>query len=327
MMKEQQTEEDALLRRYLLGELNEEQRNEIEQRMIEEDDYFTQASIAEEELMSDYARGELTPAERPEFESRFLRHPGQRQRVILATALVNRAREAKAEFSLPQAESINRVSLWQRCKSFFTFHRFALQLSVAAALMICIAGVGWLLSENAGLKQQLRAAEGYRQESNELRRQLAEQQQQNEATTSQLAEEKTRRTAVEEKMAALKGTKAAISPSPLPTVVALLLKPNLVRSEGDAMTATLSNKVEVLRLQIVLESNDYKTYRAELKNYNETLFKRDGLRPRGANRLILDVPAARLNGGDYLLEINGSNVGKEYEKVRGYSFKIVKRDY
>lgn len=77
-------EEEFLLRRYLLGELGEDEQESVEERFVTDRDFKERALVVEDELVEDYLSGNLTEAEGASFASHFLSTPEQRRRVKLA---------------------------------------------------------------------------------------------------------------------------------------------------------------------------------------------------------------------------------------------------
>lgn len=80
-------EEDRLLRRYLLGELDEPEQERIEERFIADGGFRERALIAEEELVEDYLARRLSEADGELFVGRFLSTPEQRQKLQIAASL------------------------------------------------------------------------------------------------------------------------------------------------------------------------------------------------------------------------------------------------
>jgi hypothetical protein len=66
--------DDALLTRYLLGELPENECDRIEQDCLTDDQLFEQLQAIEAELTDDYVRGVLRGPKRRQFEKRILTH-------------------------------------------------------------------------------------------------------------------------------------------------------------------------------------------------------------------------------------------------------------
>lgn len=80
-------DDEDFLRRYLLGEVSEEERSRWEEQLFTDDESFHQTVTAEYDLVDEYVRGELSQEDRQRFEDRLLRTTAQRDRVRLAEAV------------------------------------------------------------------------------------------------------------------------------------------------------------------------------------------------------------------------------------------------
>src|SRR5512133_1807767 len=80
---------EALIARYLLGELPEEQQAEIEDRAFADKQYLASITAVENDLIDEYVRNELRGVERQRFEKQFLASAERRKRVEFARALAN----------------------------------------------------------------------------------------------------------------------------------------------------------------------------------------------------------------------------------------------
>src|SRR5262245_62904407 len=80
-------EEVILIRRYLLGEIAEQDRNLIEVRLLTDPQYFNQLVRVEDELTDQYVRCELSQHEREMFESHFMNAMERREDVAFTLAL------------------------------------------------------------------------------------------------------------------------------------------------------------------------------------------------------------------------------------------------
>lgn len=148
-------EEDLLLKRFLLGELSEGERGEVEERLFADPEYFRQFRAAEDELTDEYLYGDLDAAERDRFESFFLTTPERRESFRVAKALkryiAKNADASAAELAVAPApaETTSRTDAVSRPEkqSFFDFLRLpALRFSLAAAAVLIVVAVGlWLL--------------------------------------------------------------------------------------------------------------------------------------------------------------------------------------
>src|SRR5262245_36490060 len=86
-----ETAKDQRLIRYLVGQLSEAERTDVEDRYFADDALFEYLSAIETELIDAYIRAELSPANRAHFEQRFLGSPRPRARIGLARRLHERA--------------------------------------------------------------------------------------------------------------------------------------------------------------------------------------------------------------------------------------------
>lgn len=80
-------DDDVLLRRYLLGELGEEERGTTEERLLADDDFFELAEAVEGDLLAAFARQELGSEERRRMIRRLASSRTGHARLALAQAL------------------------------------------------------------------------------------------------------------------------------------------------------------------------------------------------------------------------------------------------
>lgn len=78
---------DELLRRYLLGRLETEERDLLEERLLREADLLEEAEAVEADLLDDYAHGRLAPEERQQLAHRLASSPRGRERLALVQDL------------------------------------------------------------------------------------------------------------------------------------------------------------------------------------------------------------------------------------------------
>jgi hypothetical protein len=75
------------IRRYLLGQLSDEEQQKIEDRLMTENDFFEELEISKDEIVEEYCAGELTTKERDWLEQHFLVSPEGELRRRFALAL------------------------------------------------------------------------------------------------------------------------------------------------------------------------------------------------------------------------------------------------
>ena len=116
------TAESSRARRYLLGDVSEDERDAIEQEYFADDRALERMEAAEEELAEDYLANRLGADDRGRFERHYLSAPQHRRRVETIRALTAAGSRTPA-----------RASAW-------TLPRAAI---AAAALLAVAAGVWW----------------------------------------------------------------------------------------------------------------------------------------------------------------------------------------
>lgn len=132
-------QDQAKVRQYLLGHLSDEEQQEIERRLMTEDDLFEELEISKGELIEEYVSRELSEDERRWFESHYLSSPEGRQRHTFTIALNCLPRPALTP---------ERPNLLERVQSFLQKWRWAVGIAVPAALVIAI-GIGLALSRRS----------------------------------------------------------------------------------------------------------------------------------------------------------------------------------
>lgn len=108
---------------YLLGTLPPDRLEEIEQRILTDDDFHEEVEIAEEELLDSYAQGKLVGQERQLFEAYFLASPLRQERLKFAIAFQKKLNRDPRTVVSPFRNPI-------------IFYRYALAASVLLAAVL-----------------------------------------------------------------------------------------------------------------------------------------------------------------------------------------------
>lgn len=318
-----------------MGELSEEVQEQVERRLLSEDDYFEELLISEEELADDFVGERLDDAESAKFSRRFLSVPELRQEVRFAKALRRRAAEYK--HAAPQQQTERPPPFFVTLIAFL--RRPAVGFSMAAALLLAVCAALWLAAQNRGLREQveeLRAratATPAPTPQPGLLEQLASERERSEELAARLKSEQEQRAEAERKLEEAR----VRQPKPQPNraqgsalVAAFTLSPGLVRGAGEGMKklSVPQGDGRVL-LRLDLATDDYSTYRATLKTLEGTqLLSASNLRARGASgrrTVAFNVPAAKLTPAhDYEISLDGKSASGEYEDVGTYNFRVVR---
>ncbi len=128
--------DQARVRQYLLGHLTEEEQQNIEERLMLEDDLFEELEISKGELIEEYCAGELTEPESRWFGQHYLASPEGRQRHTFALALQCMKRP------VPEPQPL---TLSERLGAFLQKWRWTVAVAVPAVVVIAI-GIGLQVS-------------------------------------------------------------------------------------------------------------------------------------------------------------------------------------
>lgn len=119
---EELDDEQRLIRRYLLGQLGPE-REQVEERMLADPDYFDRVLMVEEGLFEDFAFGDMSAPERESFKEHLLSSPRQVKKLEIAKALKSFTGTAR------------RPGAWWT-GPFTTEHKLGAALALAALLLL-----------------------------------------------------------------------------------------------------------------------------------------------------------------------------------------------
>ncbi|MEK6279564.1 MAG: hypothetical protein AABN95_04350 [Acidobacteriota bacterium] len=124
------------IRRYLLGQLTDDEQSTIEQRLLTEDEFFEEMEVTKDELVEDYLAKQLTKEEAGWFEQNFLVSPEGKQRQGFAKAL-NRY---VIDHRLPAQQ---KLTLAQRFVAFWNSQPGLLRAAGAMAIVVIVVGIFW----------------------------------------------------------------------------------------------------------------------------------------------------------------------------------------
>lgn len=137
-----ETVSDALLRAFLLGKIDDDERERIESLFLTDSQERERVLSAEQDLIEDYLEDGLTLEDKQKFISLYARTPEQRQKLRITKSIKDWAiRETAA---LPQTGM--KISIWTRLRArSWRKPVFVIPIAVAALIALVIA-VAWLNS-------------------------------------------------------------------------------------------------------------------------------------------------------------------------------------
>lgn len=141
-MKDETGITEALLRQYLLGNVDDEERQRVESLFLTDSNMRERLLAIEQDLIEDYLEDSLTPADKQSFLLHYAQTPKQQRELRITKSIKDRAlAEALSQTTPP---TITGVPAWLRMKPAFV-------VPVAVAIIIAIVVVVWLNSGNKRL--------------------------------------------------------------------------------------------------------------------------------------------------------------------------------
>jgi len=120
-------------RRYLLGQLTDDEEQKLEERLLSEDDFFREVELTKDELAQEYVSGELTGKERKWLQENFLASPEGKQRHEFAKTFEQYVRNHPAQLA-------KRLSLIERLRKLWnTQPQLVTAASTTAVLVIAVS--------------------------------------------------------------------------------------------------------------------------------------------------------------------------------------------
>jgi hypothetical protein len=298
--------DEVLIRRFLLGDLSEEDRNPIEDEYLSSPERFEQFLAVENDLVDAYIRGELTQGENRKFETGYLGTLERREKVEFARALNVASAQAK-EISPDRSNSF-----WRRLLDALSIQeRMPRWILVASLLGLAAIGSLFILRDHtlrAGVKlAQVQQAE-IQHEVGALRQQIAEI---GSASASPAH-------------GGQQAPGASSSARQGESVVALSLVPGGVRGSGASLPSLHLPRVQLL---LILDQDDYKVYVAELQTADgKRVLQSNALRSQDREGKMLvswRIPAHAVQPGDYIVQLKGLNEHGGFEDVQSYTFRAL----
>lgn len=304
-------ESEILIRRYLLSSVSEGEREQVETRIMTDDDFFQQVNLVEDELVEEYLDEDLTLAERGRFEETFLCAPERQYKLRFTKALrIHAAKTAK-----------ERVSHFEPAKppwheavfGLFNVSRPVLAYSLASALLLLAGGGAWMLVQTTGLRKEIYGLQAQQQnsaaEAFRLRALFERERARADQIAGLLLEAQGKRVL----------TQTAMVSQPWFTLAA-----GAQRSSHSYQSIDIKREAILVGLRLDLAENWKDTYRAVLLSGEKEILSRSNLRAAVSEKEIVisfSVPAADLPGGYCEIRLYGS---VEDEVLETYSFRVIR---
>lgn len=319
------SDDEGLMTRYLLGELPEVDKAQVEERFLRDYEYFERLRAVEEELNDGYAQGELSEREREQFEQRLSASPEWRERVEFARALSLVGSGRPEATTAPAGVRGESVPWWKSLSGFPGARNPAFQLSLAAAAITILVAGSWLITETSRLRAELVQIQAERQQIQQREQQLQQQTADERARADHLAQDLERERQQREQLQT-----ELQEPAPQRSIVSFILMPGVGRGEAEQTKLTVPRETRLMQLQLYLQGpTPYNGYRAELRAAGgKLIWSRDGLsarQTRAGKSVTFSLPVDALTSGKHEMTLKGVISREQVEDVGYYYFSIVKK--
>jgi hypothetical protein len=322
--------DEMLLRRYLLGDATDQERERVEEQLMTDRQYFSHFLEAEEILIDEYVNGALGPGESETFETYFLRAPERRDKLAFSRSLNRYIRITGSGKSIdaPTAGMKHGGSPATIAWPGQTL-RLRQRALLAAAMLILIAGTVVLLAENARIRKRIHEQQATPTKAEEeLRHLLEEQIARNDELMRQLQESQSEASRIKQELARLEQANGRHQQSPTSRIASLILAPGSVRDSGEINRVALSTGIQLLNLELILVGEGDQSYRIKVQTVEGRDIWRQGnlrLRQRSGEKIVMAaVPANQLPEGDYLITLSAAKGGRVYKEVATYYLTILR---
>jgi hypothetical protein len=293
--------DDELLRQYLLGGLSGDEKDRLEERLLEEGALFELAEAVTDEILDDYSQGLLSPAERIWVERRHLSSSAGRSRLAVIQGLGKIAEEERTARILPWP--IRDLS------------QFQMRAAALAAMLLIGVGSAYLLRQRAQLPAQ------------QAVNQPQEASQAAPAPPAPSPASVLPISAQPDKLAEVE-TPPVSAPSPAPLVLELALG-TVMRGESGLDELVVPARTERIELQLLLATGDagYASYEATLIDTatGSEVLRAPGLAMRESGDdavLVLHLKGNQLQEGIYAIQVQGVTADDEIVDLADHEFRV-----
>jgi len=321
--------------RFLLGQLAEERRAGIEDRMFSDNGFYEHVLAIQEELADDYVLDNLTTDQRVHFEKNFLRSPRRRERVAFATAFTQALADQNSPYPATAASETRDSRKWW--SFLWLANRPQLAFAAMAAAFVLLVGAAWLYVQNRGLTKRVEIAQSEQQavlntsrekaEAAEIERQRLERE--NADLRAQSAEIQAKIQEREQQLEAANRASEHAPPAITSQIATFILSPGLTRGSDEPEKVMISGKSRFIQLQLALaKPEDYKGYVAEVRTARGNLIFSKSL-PAAQQMsfgpaVSVTLPTDQIPIGEYEVTLKGAASGK-LQSVGYYYFIALKR--
>jgi anti-sigma factor RsiW len=280
---------EAILMRYLLGDLPDEDKAQIESQYFTDDELFELLLALEDELRERYLKGKLSTKDKKLFETKYGTTPTMRNRLAFSKVILQ-------HFGERTEAAVRQTSSWEHLVVDFLSVRSAFKFAIAFSIAAAIAAT-WFAVETINEKRQLES-------------ERVTLQQKEKALQQQLSDEQSRAKDLAENL------EAERTQAKLP-VISFVLSPGGMRDVGSEQKIVLPKTPAVVVFRLDIEAVQQRdTYDAVLYDERIGIVKRwegvQSVRSATGLQLTLSLQSRLLEARRYKIELVGKRGRLEY---------------
>ncbi|HEY5028613.1 MAG TPA: hypothetical protein VIK39_09415 [Candidatus Angelobacter sp.] len=298
-----------LMVQYLFGELSASERAEVEDSYLKDGDVFQELVSLENEIVDRYVLDKLSAPERQRFERSFLTNPARREMVQTAKSLLSYSAAAENAMLLSTPEP--RREWWRLSRE---FRIWGAQFGAAAAFLIVIAGMFWLLLINRRLADELENLQGKEAAAVQDRRALQEQVQSLRADLSQ------RDSAIRQ---------IVQSPAYDRNTISFTLGRGLSRGSSQMGNLVIPAHASSVSLHMIIGRDPHPHYNVSVTTPDgRSVWSRGNVKGQPTydrnKEIAVALPSRLLQEGDYVVRVSAGNTDAGQD-LAGYAFHVIRR--
>jgi hypothetical protein len=320
---------DDSINLYLLGELSEQEQEQIEREYFDDDDYFARLLSAEDELIERYLRAELSEDERSRFEKSIRGNLRRKRRIETYKALISPARQMRRPFK----DQPSHLTWRELLITFLKGNGKIIPVALALLVLVILAGL-WLYTKDNTSKHEVAVNRADQSGGNpDSSPRVVQNPPANLPDANRSGEENSQgnapgRKTQQDNRQHDPANRRRPSPEQIPVVATFMLLPGTLRSGGELRTIEIRSDVTLVRLELGLLENDFSTYRVVLRQTGGRQIREwRGLKSQSGDSgttIILSLPAKQINSGVFEFSLYGVTEGRGTQEVDDYQFRVVK---
>lgn len=320
---------------YLFGELNEADRDTLEERIFSDEDFSLFLEATEKDLIDEYVRHEMNPAERERFEKKYLITERRREQIRIAAILQEEVFAEKENLTPIITEE--KTSFWEALIGFFEIPNLAWTGGLAILLLgILVVSLLIIRQNNKSDDFVKDNNSNIKIESPSASPKVSPDENVNNSPNENLNKNGNSNQLKNANQIEIKKPEKKPTPSPAPNdksdspqsepsiFIASLLPP--LRS-GTNPVLKIPNSAKTVRLQLFDNfGQKYEKFIVELNDTNgNSVWSQEIRAGKGAKSITVNIPNSLFKAGNQEIAVRGKTADGNVEEFNFYNFTVQRK--